>query len=192
MKLFGSTTSPFARKVRIVAAELGEPFDWVDTATDAGRAELVALAPIRKVPVAVIDGRTIFDSRAIVEWLITTRGYGPLAPPRDRWHEQNVLSAIDELSSSLLQVLYLQRDGVAVEGLPYVKRQYERAAAILGFLGGELSSERFGVPELSAICSLDWIDFRQMYPTDGVPAIAAVRAAWRDRPSVVATLPRPH
>jgi glutathione S-transferase len=188
MKLFGSKTSPFARKVRIVAAELGEPIDWVDTTTEAGSAEHLAIAPIRRVPVAILDGRTIFDSRVIIDWLITTRGYGPLAPPSDPWQERNVLSAIDATMESLIQVLYLARDGVAAEhAAKYARRQHDRTQAILGWLADKVSAERFGLPEVVAICALDWIDFRQMYPTGA--ALAPARAAWRDRPSIASTLP---
>ena len=63
MKLYGTTTSPFVRRVRIVAAEIGEPVDRIDTATEAGQAALRELSPIRKVPVAIVDGRTLFDSQ---------------------------------------------------------------------------------------------------------------------------------
>ena len=59
MKLYGTTTSPFVRRVRAVAAEIGEPVELVNTASDAGQAQLREVSPIRKVPVAVIDGRRI-------------------------------------------------------------------------------------------------------------------------------------
>ena len=55
MKLYGTTTSPFVRRVRVVAAEVGEPIEIIDTATDAGQAKLREVSPIRKVPVAVIE-----------------------------------------------------------------------------------------------------------------------------------------
>ena len=74
MKLYGTTTSPFVRRVRVIAAEIGEPVDRVDTATDAGMAQLREVSPIRKVPVAVLGERTIFDSRAIVETITIERG----------------------------------------------------------------------------------------------------------------------
>jgi glutathione S-transferase len=190
MKLFGTFASPFTRRVRIVAAELCEPVEWVDTSVDAGQAELRALSPIRKVPIAVIDGRMLFDSRVIVEWLTTTRGHGPLAPPRDAWHERNLLNAIDEAMLSGLQLFYLRRDGFALDGNVYSERQIDRIDAIFAWLGKELVPGRFGLPELSAICALDWMDFRKTYPTERATGLAALRAAWSERASIATT--RPH
>ena len=50
MKLYGTTTSPFVRRVRVVAAEVGEPVELVNTAPDIGQAQLREVSPIRKVP----------------------------------------------------------------------------------------------------------------------------------------------
>jgi glutathione S-transferase len=190
MKLYGTTTSPFVRRVRIVAAELGEPIEWVNAATDAGRAALHEISPIRKVPVATVDGRTLFDSRVIIEWLTTTRGYGAFVAPRDRWRELNQLNAIDEALLSVLQLFTLRRDGAAIDGNPFEKRQLDRVDAIFHWLDRELSPHELGLPQLWAICALDWMDFRSTYPTERAEGLAAVRAAWRDRPSFVDTRPQ--
>lgn len=190
MKLFGTTTSPFTRRVRIVAAELDEPIEWVDTATDAGQAALRDLSPIRKVPVAIVDGRTLFDSRVIADWLTTTRGHGGLAPPRDRWRELNLVTAVDEAIGSMIQLFYLRRDGIAIDGNVFAQRQLDRTDAIFAWLGRELTPRSFGLAEASVICALDWMDFRRTYPTERAAALAPIREAWRDRPSLVAT--RPH
>src|SRR5437763_10525531 len=104
MKLYGTTTSPFVRRVRVVAAEVGEPIDLVNTAPDAGQAQLRELSPIRKVPVAVVGDRTIFGSRAIIAWLVTTRGWGELAPPRDTWREDNLVNAVDAAADAVIQL----------------------------------------------------------------------------------------
>jgi glutathione S-transferase len=189
MKLYGTTTSPFVRRVRVVAAEVGEPVDRIDTATDAGMAQLREVSPIRKVPVAVIDGRTLFDSRVIIDWLVTTRGWGAVVPPRDPWREQNLLNAIDSALDSVIQLFYLRRDGVSVDGTPFAQRQLERADAIFAWLAGELSPDAFGLPEISLCCALDWMDFRSVYPTERAKVLAPVRAALRERPSMVATRP---
>jgi len=196
MKLYGTTTSPFVRRVRVVAAEVGEAVDMINTATDAGMAELREVSPIRKVPVAVVDGRLLYDSRVIIDWLVTTRGGGGgqgrdgIEPPRDRWHEQNLLNAIDGAVDSVIQLFYLRRDGVTVDGTPYAQRQLDRADAIFGWLATQLRPQAFALPEISACCALDWMDFRKAYPTERASGLDALRAALRDRPSMAAT--RPH
>jgi len=189
MKLFGTTTSPYTRRVRIVAAELGEPIEWVDTAVEAGQAALRELSPIRKVPIAVVDGRTVFDSRLIVDWLIETRGHGELTPPRDRWHERQLVNAVDEALGSIIQVFYLRREGLPVEGNPFAQRQLDRTDAIFSWLAAQLTPGPFGLAEVSVICALDWMDFRKQWPTERASGLAALRAAWRDRPSVAQTPP---
>ncbi|MCE9576245.1 MAG: glutathione S-transferase family protein [Deltaproteobacteria bacterium] len=193
MKLYGTTTSPFVRRVRVVAAELGVPLDLVNTATDDGQAALRAVSPIRKVPVAVLGGRTLFDSRVIIDYLTTVNGWGGVAPARDRWREQNLVNAIDGALDAAIQVFYLRRDGVPVEGSAYATRQRDRIAAIFAWLATELATPTtfdagLGLAEISLIATLDWMDFRETYPTGD--AFAALRAAWRERPSLAAT--RPH
>jgi glutathione S-transferase len=64
MKLYGTTTSPFVRRVRVVADEVGEPIELVNTATDDGQAALLAISPIRKVPVAVLASSGVAGPRS--------------------------------------------------------------------------------------------------------------------------------
>ncbi len=197
MKLYGTVTSPFVRRVRVVASELGIDVDRIDTTTDAGQLRLAKLNPIRKVPAAEIDGRTLFDSRVIIDWLTTTRGWGSLTPARDHWREQNLLNAIDGAVEAAISLFYLKRDGVAVDGTPYALRQNDRIASIFAWLSSELCTDQtsfrqagdFGVPEISIICMMDWMDFRNTYATATAPALCALRNAWRARPSLTASMP---
>lgn len=198
MKLYGTITSPFVRRVRVIAEEVGAAMEMVNTATDEGLAQLRQVSPIRKVPVAVIEGRTLFDSHVIADWLLTTRGYGTLAPPVDRWREHNLVNAVDSAIDSAIQCFYLRRDGVAAEGSAFEKRQLERVAAIFEWLSGELAADGasfgngagFGLAELSVVCALDWMDFRKAYPTERAPKLVALRAAWAERASISSTRPR--
>jgi glutathione S-transferase len=200
MKLYGTTTSPFVRRVRVFAAEIGEPVDRIDTATDAGQAALREVSSIRKVPVAVVDGHTLYDSRAIIDYLTQTRGWGTLAPPRDPWRHGNLVNAIDAALDAVIQLFYLRRDGVAIDGTPYATRQMERADAIFAYLAKELAPDHrsfdagattMGLAEISVIAALDWMDFRKTYPTERAGAgITELRKAWADRPSIAST--RPH
>ncbi|HEU0029619.1 MAG TPA: glutathione S-transferase family protein [Kofleriaceae bacterium] len=211
MKLYGTTTSPFVRRVRVVAQELGVPIERIDTATDAGQAALREVTPIRKVPVVVLvdeprrvegggrgnnDGKPLFDSRVIIDYLVAQRGWGELAAPADPWHVHNLVNAIDAALDAVIQLFYLRRDGVAIDGTPYAVRQLERTDAIFHWLGTQRTPDGrgfgagLGLAEISLVCTLDWMDFRKTYPTERAGAVESVRAAWRDRPSLVAT--RPH
>jgi glutathione S-transferase len=198
MKLFGTTTSPFVRRVRVVADETQQEIELINTATDAGQAKLREVSPIRKVPVAVMDGRTIYDSHAIIEWILTTRGWHDLAPPRDTWGNHNLVNAIDSAADAVIQLFYLRRDGVAVDGSIYATRQIERADAIFAWLATQVEGGRsfagsgggFGLAELALVTTLDWMDFRKVYATERLDVLNAVRATWRERASVAAT--RPH
>jgi glutathione S-transferase len=188
--IYGTTTSPFVRRVRVVAAELGVDIERIDTATDAGQAALREISPIRKVPVAIVDDRTLFDSRAIIDWLTSTRGWGGMAAPTDVLRELNLLNAVDAALDSVIQLFYLRRDGVVIDGTPYAHRQLDRADAIFAWLAPQLRTDVLGLVEVSAIAALDWMDFRASYDTKRAVGCEAVRAAWRERPSLVAT--RPH
>lgn len=191
MKLYGTTTSPFVRRVRVVAAELGAALELVNTATDEGQAALREVSPIRKVPVAILDGRRLFDSHAIIDWLIATHGWGPIVRPDDPWRQHNLVNAIDAALDAAIQLFYLRRDGVAIDGTPYAVRQLERADAIFSWLGRELAAEHtLGLAEIALVTTLDWMDFRQTYATEKLTALDGLRATFRDRPSLATT--RPH
>jgi glutathione S-transferase len=194
MKLFGTTTSPFVRRVRVVAAEVGSPLELVNTASDEGQAALRAVTPIWKVPVAEFGERVVFDSRVIIDWLTTFFGWGDLRAPGDRWREANLVSAVDGALESGVQLFYLRREGLDPAAMPFGQRQVDRMNAVFTWLGEELGQGGFGdglgLPELSLLATLDWLDFREVYPTARhQAAFGALRAAHRERPSMVDTRP---
>jgi glutathione S-transferase len=194
MKLYGTTTSPFVRRVRVVATEVGRTFNLVNTAHDDGQAALRAVSPIWKVPVADLDGRLLFDSRAIIDWLTTFHGWGGMKAPCDRWLDANLINAIDGALESAVQVFYLKREGVDLDALPFGQHQRDRIASIFEWVGAQLGRHGFGdglgLPELSLLCTLDWMEFRSVYPLDRIPGpIGMLRALHRDRSSLVATPP---
>ena len=193
MKLYGSTTSPFVRRARVVAFEAGLVPEFVLTSTDAGTAALRAIAPIRKVPVAEIDGRVLFDSRAIAEWITTTRGWGRLAPPRDRFAELNHLNAVDAALESQIEVFYLEREGVDVRALPLAERQRDRTRVIFAWLLAEHAAGRFGAElgfaALSLRCALDWMRFRNRWPLAELDAFEPIVGRFDAWESVRSTAP---
>jgi glutathione S-transferase len=92
MKLMYAPASPFARKVRVAAAELGlaKEIELEFTEVQPGRPNLAyaeAYNPLRKIPaLALDDGSVVYDSTVIVEYLDERAGGGRLVPKgKDRW-----------------------------------------------------------------------------------------------------------
>lgn len=194
--LFGSLTSPYVRRVRIVLKELGQPFDWTDTTTDAGQLELRRATPLWKIPVALIDGETVFDSAVITQRLLQEVGPGPLSPyqPAD-WQTRNLTTVIDGVLDSLINAFYLRKEGVTADQAPYLRKQIERAAASMEWLeqaavGPWLtSSQKFGLPEIALLTALEWMRFRATYPVENHAHLMQFLAAHGDRSSVQTTKP---
>ena len=85
MKLLGSNTSPYVRKVRIVMVE--KKLDYVFVPEDVWSAQtaIAASNPLGKVPCLIMEGgEALFDSRVIVEYLDTLSPVGKLIPALGR------------------------------------------------------------------------------------------------------------
>src|SRR6201987_6449263 len=85
MKLTFSPASPFARKVRIAAIELGliDRIEFVATNVVPGQAndDYSKITPLKKLPVLILDnGDVILDSYVIVEYLDELAGGNKLIP----------------------------------------------------------------------------------------------------------------
>jgi glutathione S-transferase len=197
MKLYGTTTSPYVRRVRIVAAEVGTPFELHRTASPEGQKQLREVTPIWKVPVAEIDGKVIFDSHVIIEYLLRTRGSGPLrSAGGERWvREQNLITAVDGAHDAAVNLFQYERDGFDLSGCVFAAKQRDRVKAILAWLERELrgvwltEEPRLGLSEIALVTLLDWLVFRNRYPVDSHPGLVAFRAAHADRPTFSTTFP---
>src|SRR3954454_22933023 len=107
MKLIGSLTSPYVRKVRIVMAEkkLDYQFELEDVwASDA----ILKSNPLGKVPCLVMEGgEAVFDSRVIVEYLDTRSPVSRLIPERGR--ERAEVRTWEALGDGVLDALIAAR-----------------------------------------------------------------------------------
>ena len=87
MILRSSSASPFARKVRIAAAvlDLSKRIEVVPPDTSDPTDALRVQNPLGKIPTLVLaDGRAIYDSRVILEYLDHLAGGGRIVPDRPR------------------------------------------------------------------------------------------------------------
>ena len=194
LTLYGTTTSPYVRRVRVVATELGLPHELVNTASPDGQSRLHAVTPIWKVPVAELNGRVVLDSRVIVDELMRRYGPGPLRPHDDALEASNLLTVIDGALDSLINAFYLAKDGLGRDSASYLERQHRRARSALEWiearLGGPELGGELGLLGIALVCALDWMQFREAYSVADHPSLAAFLASHADRPSFVATHPR--
>jgi glutathione S-transferase len=108
MKLIGSITSPYARKVRIVMAEKKLDFDFVTEDVWASDTQIVSSNPLGKIPCLVMEGgEALFDSRVIVEYVDTLSPVGKLIP--DRGRERAEVKTWEALADGLLDAAILAR-----------------------------------------------------------------------------------
>ncbi len=169
MQLIGSLTSPFVRKVRVVAAEKHIDYELVLDAPWSADTRVPDYNPLGKVPVWVLeDGKTLFDSRVIVEYL---DGISPVAHllPKDarariavrRWE------ALADGICDAAALVYLERKRPEEQRNPeWIARQLGKVRAALEVLSEELDKRDwlyeggFSLAEIAVGCALGYLEFR--------------------------------
>ncbi|MEN9581561.1 MAG: hypothetical protein RJA70_4570, partial [Pseudomonadota bacterium] len=180
IRLFGSVTSPYARRVRILLEALGLPFDWVDTMTEEGQRLLRERSPVFKVPILEFEGQLLFDSHAICAFLSHRYPDSGVATPLiTDLESQNFLSVVDTALDSLIQRFYLLRDGSSPD-LLYAQRQTERAGSAFVYLEARLPILGSGLDALSLALgtALDWIRLRDAYDLSRHPELLEWLSLW--------------
>jgi len=197
MRLFGTLTSPYVRAVRFVLADLKLPYTLVETFTDEGQALLRETNPLWKVPTLDLGGEVLWDSKLILDRLLADHGTGSLRAETDdsRWQEQRFRATVDELLSTMIKIFYLRKDGVEVDGIPFLAKDLARARSTLAWLEQQLHgsfctpAEGFGRTELALYMALDWFRFRAVLPFDEHAGLRAFLDAHAGHPLLVETAP---
>jgi glutathione S-transferase len=191
LRIYGTITSPYVRRVRIVARELGIGYELVDTSTDAGQATLRKRTPIWKVPAAEIDGELVLDSHTITE-LLVARENSPALPPLSvsAVAARNFISVADGALDALINTFYLAKEGLTADKAPYLQKQHARAESAITWLEDNLGpAESFGLPAIALGTALLWMRFRDAYPVARHPKLVAFLSELETRASVAATRP---
>ena len=108
MKLLGSTSSPYVRKVRVVMAEKKLDYTFVTEDVWSADTTIASSNPLGKVPCLIMEGAdALFDSRVIVEYLDTLSPVGKLIPSVGR--ERAEVKTWEALADGLLDASVLAR-----------------------------------------------------------------------------------
>lgn len=140
-----------SRRITWLLEELGVDYTLVahqrDAATNLAPASLEAIHPLGKAPVIRDDGFVVFESGAIIDYLIRHYGNGRLAPAEgSRDYERYVQFLHYAEGSAMLPLmlrLYVGRLGEA--GAPLMPRIESETRKHLGFLNRSLEAREWFV-----------------------------------------------
>lgn len=202
MKLIGSLTSPYVRKVRIVMAE--KKLDYQLVLEDVwGSDHILESNPLGKVPCLVMEGgEALFDSRVIVEYVDILSPVGKLIPERGR--ERAEVRTWEALADGLLDAAILARleatwtgraDGERSQA--WIDRQMVRIDAALAAMGRGLGEKpwctgiHLSLADIAVGCAVGYLDFRfpQIDWRSRHPNLAKLATKLSTRQSFIDTAP---
>ena len=198
MQLLASPTSPYARKVRVVAIEKGmadrvlieNTNPWPDPA------RVAAFNPLGRVPVLVLDGgAALYDSPVICEYL-DALGDGPaLLPARGaaRWRVLKRQALADGILDTAVAMVLERRRPAAEQSAATLARAAEALRRSVAALPPELEAPAgsFDLGQIALAVAVGYLEFR-LADLALLEAERTVADWWRSvgaRPSLVATRP---
>jgi len=172
MKLVGSYTSPYVRKISIVMLEKGITFEFVNDMPYEAQNKVTQYNPLGKVPALVTDdGDVWFDSPIIVQYL-ELLDIAPALLPRE------------PLASLKIRQIEALADGIMDAGLVSVReqarppaqqsetellRQREKITRSLDALekyvaDGILNANELNIATIAVACAMSYLNFRRVSP----------------------------
>ena len=172
MKLIGTATSPFVRKVRIVLAEKRLDCAYIEDDVMAPDSLAARHNPLGKVPCLLLDGGdAVFDSRVIVEYLDALSPVGRLIPAAGR--ERMEVKQWEALADGLLDAAVLARQEShwplrteSERSSAWIERQLGKVEAALVLMERQLGDRpwchgiHLSLADVALGCALGYLDFR--------------------------------
>jgi glutathione S-transferase len=200
MKLHWSPRSPYVRKVVIAAHEVGLADRLLTVRTVVGgtmpHLELMRENPLGKIPTLVLrDGTIIYDSPVICEYFDTLQNGPKLFPDwPDRLTALRRLALGDGMLDIALAWLGERFRPLEKQSQPHMMLWQAKTRCCIDALEQEadaLAASRFAIGHIAIGIALAYLDFRfaDLNWRDGHPRLAAWRATFDARPSVLANPP---
>lgn len=202
MKLISATPSPYARKVRIALAEKDIPFELVTEVPWNSDTSLPLHNPLEKLPVLLLeDGRSLYESSYILEWLERKYPQPPLLPPDDDGilEAKRCLVLGDGVCDAFLLVFFERRRPPECQSASWIARQMRKIdgglAEIARTIGEKeyVVADRFGLGDIGIGAVLGYFDVRfpELDWRARHPNLADYFARLSERPSFRDTVPYP-
>ena len=169
MKLYGSRTSPYVRKVRIVMIEKRIECDFVEENVWASETTVTEHNPLTKIPVLVLDdGMPLYDSRVVAEYLDGVTPVSRLIP--DGGRERALVKRWEALGDGIADAgiaLFLERKrDQALQSKDWMSRQRGKIDSGIAAAARELGDREYAhglsltLGDIALACALLWMEFR--------------------------------
>ncbi|WP_449544006.1 glutathione S-transferase [Lelliottia nimipressuralis] len=172
MKLIGSYTSPFVRKISILLLEKGITFEFVNEQPYHAETGVAQYNPLGKVPALVTDdGETWFDSPIIAEY-IELLGIAPAMVPREP-KAALVIKQIEALADGIMDAALVsvreQARPAAQQSEAELVRQREKISRSLDMCeqllqDGKLKTDALNLATIAIACAIGYLNFRRVSP----------------------------
>jgi glutathione S-transferase len=169
MKLISATPSPYARKVRIQLIEKGIPFELVTEVPWNSDTTVPLYNPLEKVPVLLLDdGRAVYESAFILEWIERTHPQPPLMPTDDAAYleARRFMVLADGICDAGLLLFFERAREPAHQSKPWMARQLRKIEGGLAALERDIGERGFAVgdrlslADISVAAPLGWLKVR--------------------------------
>ena len=197
--VFGAPYSAYVRIVRLVLAEIGVPYDLVEIdifAKETVPADYRDRHPFGRIPAFEHDGFRLFETDAIVGYIVESFDGGALLPAgvRDRARMRQIMRILDNYAASRLvwgiYVEEMERDRLGRLTSEELARA-DKCLKVLSDLAAEefMAGPRLSLADLWALPMLAYLDLAPAGHRllQDVPKLAAWLERMRQRPSVIAT-----
>ena len=201
MKLLYSLTSPYARKVRIVAAEKRIAIDLEQVVLADPDCPVLQHNPLGKIPVLIMDdGESLYDSSVIVDYLDQRTPVSHLVPQdnKSKFQVKRWESLADGVCDAGVAVMVEQRRPENLQDPSWINKQWSKVERGLQVLNDELGQNRFCVADsfsladIALVCVLGYLNLRFGNKLDldkNYPNLARLNQALASRPSIAETVP---
>lgn len=171
MKLLGTNTSPYVRKVRLVLLEKNLPHEYLVDAPREPGSQVARVNPLGRIPALILDDDTcVFDSPVIAEYADTLNDTPILIPRNDALAKMRVRrweALADGIMDSAVVVRTETLRPTDKQDADIIARHNGAIARALEFVSSQLGKHEWcegpvlTLADLALVSALIYLDLRQ-------------------------------
>lgn len=198
MQLYATTTSPFARKIRILMMEKGIDFEIINDNVWLPEPQVSAVNPLSQVPCLVLNnGYSVYDSRVIEDYL---EELAPLHVPSDpvaRLETKKWAALADGLIDAAIKILLEKRRPADKFMFSAIEHQTKKIHLGLALAEEQLAhhfwcaNNTYSLADVTMVCFLSFMDLRlsDMPWRETYPNVAKLTDYLNTQPMFAQTMP---